>query len=75
MQHGTAPDQRLVSRIKEADRNDLEPVRVDGYNLALAHHFRLLVGAEHERDVRPVDISVEQSYLVAHLREGDGQID
>src|ERR1017187_8153573 len=75
MQHRAAPDERLVSRVEEADRDNLEPMRVDGRELAFAYHLGLLVGAEHERDVGPVDVAVEQSNFVAHLTEGDCQID
>src|SRR5258708_35956106 len=75
MQHGTAPNQRLVARVEKTNRDDLEAMRVDGRDLVFAHNFGLLVGAQHERDVRPVNIAVEQSYFVAHLTEGDCEID
>ena len=50
-------------------------MRVDGRDLVFAHHFGLLVGAQHQRDVRTVNVAVEQSHFVAHLAEGDRQID
>jgi len=52
MQHGTTPDERLVSGIEESYRDHLEPMRIDGCDLAFALHFGLLVGSEHERNVR-----------------------
>ena len=43
--------------------------------IVFARHLRLLVGAEHERDVRAINVAVEQSNFVAHLTQGDCQID
>ena len=50
-------------------------MRIDGRDLAFAHHFGLLVGAKHERDVRTVNVAVKQSHFEAHLSESDCQID
>src|SRR5271163_5068697 len=72
MQHGAAPDERLVSGIEEAHGDNFESVRVDGGNLIFAHHFRLLVGAEHQRNVWSVDVAVEQPYFVTHPAKSDG---
>ena len=41
----------------------------------LAYHLRLLIGAEHKRDVWTVDVAVEQSDLEAHFAKGNCQID
>ncbi len=75
MEHRSSPDERLVSRIQEADRNHLEAVRVDRRNMVLTHHLWLLVGAEHERNVRSVNVSIEQSDFMTHLRECERQVD
>ena len=75
MQHGTAPDERLVSRIEEADRNHFEAVRVDGRDSTFVLHLGLLVGAEHERNVGTVNIGVEQADAETHFAEGESEID
>ena len=74
MQHRPTPDQGLISRIQKPDRNDLEPVRIDRRNLIFAHYLRLLVRSQHERNVRPIDIAVEQSHFVPHLAQGNRQV-
>ena len=49
-------------------------MRIDGCNLIFAHHLRLLVRSQHERDVGTVDIGIEQSDSMTHLAERDGEI-
>ena len=39
-----------------------------------ADHLRLPAHAQHQRDVRPIYIGIEQADLVSHLRERDGQV-
>ena len=50
-------------------------MRVDGSNLIFAKNLGLFVGAKHERDVRTVNVAVEQSNFIAHFAERDRQID
>jgi hypothetical protein len=74
VQHGAAPNQRLIAGIKEADRNHAQAVTLWGQDAVLADDVRLLLGAEHERHVGAVNIGIEQSDLVAHARQSNRQI-
>ena len=58
VQHGTAPDQRLVAGIQEAYRNNFQPMGFERLNAIVTHHFRLTCKAEHQWNVRTVDIGV-----------------
>ena len=46
-----------------------------GRNQLARLHRRHLVHAHHDRDIRPVDIRVQQADLGAGLGQGQGQID
>src|ERR1035438_4524206 len=74
MQHWPAADERVVSRIEEAYRNHFQAMRVDGRNVIFAHHLGLLVGAEHQRNIGTVDVSIEQADPVTHLAERERQV-
>ena len=65
----------LSPGFREAYRNYFKAVGADGDDLAFALNFGLLAGAEHERDVRAIDVSVEQADAVAHLAERESEID
>ena len=67
MQHGAAPDQRLVAGIQEPYRDDFEAVRFQRLDAVVAENFRLRVEAQHERNVGTVDVGVEQADLVSQL--------
>ena len=45
------------------------------FDALISQHFRLLVCRKHEWDVRAVHVGVQQSHLVAHLAEGERQVD
>jgi hypothetical protein len=64
----------MALRVEKTNRDDLEPMRIDGRDLIFAHDLGLLVGTQHERDVRTIDVAVEQSNFVAHLAKSDCQI-
>ncbi len=73
VQHGPAPDQRLVAGIQEAHGHDAHAVFFERLD-ALADGVRLGADAHHERHVGTVDIGVEQAHFVAQARQRDGQI-
>src|ERR1700676_382383 len=75
MQHGAAPDERLVSGIKKTYGNDFETVGINWRDLIFAHHLRLFVSAKHEGDVRAIDVTVKQSDFVTHFAERDCEVD
>ena len=50
------------------------PKACERLDAVFADHLRLTAHAQHQRDVRPVDIGVEQADLVSHLGERDGQV-
>src|SRR6266496_5314697 len=75
MQHRAAPDHRLVARIKKSNRNHFEPVRLNRLNLVIRVGLWLTAGAQHERDVWPVHVGIEQSHLISQLGQRDSQVD
>ena len=75
MQHRAAPDQRLVAGIQKSNRDDFEPVSFERLNAVVAKNFGLRVDAEHQRDVGPVDVGIEQADLVSELRQDNREID
>jgi hypothetical protein len=46
-----------------------------GLDLVIGEDAGLLGGAHHERDVRAVDVGVDEAGAIAELDEGDGEID
>ena len=67
MQHGAAPDQRLVARIQEPYRDDLEAVGFERLNPVVAENFGLRADAEHQRHVGTVNVGIEQTDFVSQL--------
>ncbi len=61
MQHRSAPDHRLITRVKQAHRNQLYPLRLDRKYLPFTQRLRLLVRAQHDRNVRAINVGVEQT--------------
>ena len=74
MQHGSAPDQGLVARIEKSNRDDPYAIALDGNDAITLGDLRRFVGAEHERNVRAVDIGIEQSDLVTQAGQSDGKV-
>src|SRR5271165_1714368 len=74
MQHRPAPDQRLVAGAQEADRNDLQSVTLRWQNPVFAGNTGSHRSPEHQRDVGAINVGIEQSDLVAHARQRDGQV-
>ena len=64
-QHGTSPDQWLVTRIEKSDGDYFQPVGFERLNAVLARGLRLPAKPEHHGDVRAVHISIEQAHFVA----------
>ena len=75
MQHGAAPDQRLVARIQEPHRDDFEAVGFERLNAVVAEHLGLRADAQHQRHVGTVNVGVEQTDFVSQLGQHDGKID
>jgi hypothetical protein len=73
MMIGPAPDRRRVALHDEAERNELDPMRLERLDPPL-HHHRPLEEAEHPRNVGSVDVAVHQSNAMALQREGDGHV-
>ena len=67
MQHGAAPDQRLVARIQKTDRDDFETVGFERLDAVVAKNFGLRADAEHQRHVGTVHVGVEQTDFVSQL--------
>jgi hypothetical protein len=75
MQHGPAPDHRLVSGIQQPHRNHFDPVLLNRLYAVSFQRLRLRVErAEHERNVRTVDVSIQQADFVAELGKSDCEI-
>jgi hypothetical protein len=75
VKHRSAPDERLVARIEEADGDDAEAVALDGDDAIFAGDTRSFFGTHHEGNVGAVDIGIEETDLVAEAREGEREID
>ena len=74
VQHRPAPDQRLVSGIEQADGNCFQPVYRERLDAILTQHSRLRAGAQHQRHVRTINISVKQPDLISKLRQSKRKI-
>src|SRR5258708_37878210 len=61
MQHRSAPNHRLITGVKQAHRNQLYPLSLDRKYLPFAQRLRLLIRAEHDRNVRAINVGVEQT--------------
>ena len=75
MQHGAAPDQRLVARIQKSDRDHFEAVGFERLNAVVAEHLGLRVDAQHQGNVGAVNVGVEQADFVSQLGQNDREID
>ena len=49
-------------------------MRANRRDSAFLLHFGLLVGPKHERNVRPVNVAIEQANAISHLVERERQI-
>ena len=49
-------------------------MRLQRVDAVFRTHLRLPTHAQHQRDVWPVHVRVEQANLVSHLRQSDRQI-
>ena len=74
VQHGTAPDDGLVAWIQKSNRDDLQPKGLQRLDAVFPNHLRLPAHAQHQRDVWPIHIGVEQANFVSHLGQRDCQI-
>ena len=46
----------------------------EGLDAIVPQDFRLLAQSQHQRNVRSVDVSIEETDFVAHPREDDRQV-
>src|ERR1700685_273036 len=74
MQHRPAPDNRLVSGIEQSHRNYFDPKGFQRLNAVLAHHARLRIHSQHQRNIWPVNIGIEQPNFMPKLRQRHGKI-
>ncbi len=75
VQHRAAPNHRCVAGAEQAHRDHLDALRFDRMNALVGRGPRFFLRAEHDGDVRAVDVSVEQADLVAEFRESERKID
>ena len=75
MQHGAAPDQRLVTGIQESDRDDFKAVGLERLNPIVAENLGLRVEAQHQRNIGAVNVGIEQADFVSQLGQNNGEID
>src|SRR5262249_18382440 len=75
VEHGAAPDERLVARIQQAHGDHFHAVGFNGDDGALVEGARLLGRSEHNRDIRAVDVGIEKADFRAQSLESNGQVD
>ena len=73
MQHGPAPDHRLIVFHQKAQRHEADAERL-GWNQRLADRRGRRLCAQHHRNGRPVDIRIHQPDPAASLGQRDGQV-
>ena len=74
MQHRSAPNNGFVAGIEQAHRNHFDALRLHGNDVLVGCRGRFLLRAEHDGDVGPVDVSIEQTNFVAEFREREREI-
>src|SRR6185436_4999183 len=74
VQHRPAPDDRLVGRDQHAHRDHLDAVRRRRHDPLVGRDLRRVGDAQHLRDVRAVDVAVEQPDARALPRERDREV-
>ena len=76
MEHRAAPHDRLVLLEEEADRDDLQAVRLQREDLLLGRDLRALAAeAEHARDRVAPDVGVEHADRLALGLQRGGDVD
>ena len=73
VQHGAAPDQRLVAGIQESHRHQLHAVLLERLDAVAVRHRRA-VDAHHQRHVGAVDVGVHQADGMAEFGQRDGEV-
>src|SRR5882762_490278 len=74
MQHRPAPDEGLVPGIKKTDRNGLQSMDSQRLDAIVPQDFRLFARSKHQRDVRTVDIGVEEPHAMAQPGKDNRQV-
>src|SRR4051812_42839456 len=74
MQHGTAPDQRLIAGIEQANGDQLYAKRLERLDAVIADDAWRLASVEHQRDIRAIDVGIEHANFVAHTLESQSKI-
>src|SRR3989442_7201392 len=64
MQHRPPPDQRLITRIEKTDGDDLQPMSFERHNPVIRQDLRLSADSQHEWDVWPINVRVEQTHFM-----------
>lgn len=76
--HAATPDDRLLGIDEETDRKHAYAVLLDGLDqrasVLLDRHGTAVLGMEHLRHGRTVDIGIQQAYAIAAIGQGDSQI-
>ena len=70
-----APHHGLALGHEELDRDHLDAIALEGLDLAGRRRLRLTLRTDHLGDVRPGDVSVEQTNGSARLGEGNREVD
>src|SRR5262249_32643900 len=73
VQHGPTPDQRLVTRIQETNRDYLQPVNPKRFDAILSNHLRRRIRPQHQRNIRTINVTIEEADLVSWSGKGDGK--
>src|SRR5579859_13594 len=69
VQHGPAPDQRLIAGVEEAHGDRPYAMLLQRLQAVLADYFRLSARPQHERDVRTVYIAIQQAHFESHAAQ------
>jgi hypothetical protein len=73
--HRATPDDRVVVTDQEVHAHQLHPVLLGRDDLVFLGGFGVFVRVEHPRDVRSVDVAVEEPDAGAQLGESGGEVD
>ncbi len=75
VEHGAAPDHRLVAGVEQTHRDHFHAGDLHGDDAFIGGGLRLLQSAEHDGDVRAVNVSVHEADFVAEFDEGESEVD
>ena len=64
VQHGPAPDEGFVPGIQKSHGNYFEAVNFERFNAIVAEDLRLRINSQHQGNIRPIDVGIEQAHLL-----------